>query len=143
MTYRESGKAEFLQLAEKIADFILGHPNMPKDLVPYWDFDVPSDSGEPRDVSAAAITASALYELGSFIPAKKKLYQEKASLMLASIADNYMSPSGGNKGFILGHSTGHKPNNSEVDVPIMYADYYFLEAVNRINKNSQSEKNLE
>jgi unsaturated chondroitin disaccharide hydrolase len=141
MTYRESGKAEFLQQAEKIADFILGHPNMPKDLVPYWDFDVPAGNGEPRDVSAAAITASALYELGSFIPAKKKLYQEKASLMLANIADNYKSPSGGNKGFILGHSTGHKPNNSEVDVPIMYAEYYFLEALGRKNNFNKSNNN--
>jgi unsaturated chondroitin disaccharide hydrolase len=131
-TYRETGNTEFLILAEKIAEFYLNHPNLPKDLVPYWDFDV-EPGNEPRDVSAAAITASALFELGSYIPSKKQAYHEKAVQIINSIAKNYSSPPGVNHGFILAHSTGHKPNNSEVDVPIMYADYYFLEALGRMN----------
>ncbi len=132
-TYRETGNAEFLAMAEKIADFYLSHPNLPQDLVPYWDFDVEPANGEPRDVSAAAITASALFELGSYLPSKKQFYHDKAIQMIKSMANNYSSPPGGNQGFILAHSTGHKPHNSEVDVPIMYADYYFLESLGRMN----------
>jgi unsaturated chondroitin disaccharide hydrolase len=132
-TYRETGKAEFLSMAEKIADFYLSHPNLPQDLVPYWDFNAEPDNSEPRDVSAAAITASALFELGSYLPSKKQFYHNKAIQMVSSMAKNYSSPPGGNHGFILAHSTGHKPHNSEVDVPIMYADYYFLEALGRMN----------
>jgi unsaturated chondroitin disaccharide hydrolase len=140
MTYRETGMPEFLVQAERIADFYLNHPNLPKDLVPYWDFNVEPGKGEPRDVSAACITASALLELGSFIPAKKGFYHEKATQMLKSLADNYLSPPGGNQGFILANSTGHKPHNSEVDVPIIYAEYYFLEALARKNNLNKSNK---
>jgi unsaturated chondroitin disaccharide hydrolase len=140
MTFRESGMPEFLVQAERIADFYLNHPNLPKDLIPYWDFNVEPGSGEPRDVSAACITASALLELASFIPAKKAFYHEKATQMLKSLAESYLSPPGGNQGFILAHSTGHKPHNSEVDVPIIYAEYYFLEALARKNNINKSNK---
>lgn len=140
MAFRETGLPEFLVQAEKIADFYLNHPNLPKDLVPYWDFNAVPGNGEPRDVSAACITASALLELASFIPAKKAFYNEKANQMLKNLAENYLSPPGGNQGFILAHSTGHKPHNSEVDVPIIYAEYYFLEALARKNNINKSNK---
>lgn len=140
MAFRESGKPEFLVQAERIADFYLNHPNLPKDLVPYWDFNVVPGNNEPRDVSAACITASALLELASFIPAKRAFYNEKANQMLKNLAENYLSPPGGNQGFILAHSTGHKPHNSEVDVPIIYAEYYFLEALARKNNINKSNK---
>ena len=143
MTFRESGMPEFLVQAERIADFYLNHPNLPKDLIPYWDFNVEPGIGEPRDVSAACITASALLELASFIPAKKDFYNEKATQMLKSLAESYLSPPGGNQGFILAHSTGHKPHNSEVDVPIIYAEYYFLEALarkNNLNKSNNKDR---
>lgn len=141
MTYRETGMNDFLILAERIADFYLNHPNLPKDLVPFWDFNVDPEKGEPRDVSAACITASALFELGSFLPARKHYFHEKATQMLNSISENYLSAPGGNHGFITAHSTGHKPHNSEVDVPIMYADYYFLEALSRKNALNKSNNN--
>jgi unsaturated chondroitin disaccharide hydrolase len=131
MTYRETGLPEFLEVAERIADFILNHPNLPPDLIPFWDFDIQDIKNEPRDVSASAIIASALFELGSFIPGKKDFYHEKASHILKSLASDYLSAPGENQGFVLMHSTGHKPNNSEVDVPIIYAEYYFLEALGR------------
>lgn len=140
MTYRETGITEFLKLAEHIADYILNHPNLPGDLIPYWDYDVQDLKTEPRDVSASAITASALFELGTFIPAKRDEYHHKASQILKNLSDNYLSAPGENKGFILLHSTGHKPHNSEVDVPIAYADYYFLEALGRQNKLYKSKK---
>ena len=105
---------------------------MPADLVPYWDFDAPGIPNDPRDASAAAITASALYELSTYAanPAKPQ-YLKAADKMLESLTNKYRSASGSNKGFILGHSTGSKPQNSEVDVPIIYADYYYLEALIR------------
>src|SRR5665647_136141 len=131
MCYRETGIVSFLYQAEKIADFILNHPNLPADKIPYWDFDAPATPSRPRDVSAAAITASALYELARFVPQKKEFYIQSADQILKSLNNSYSSKPGENKGFLLGHSTGSFPHNSEIDVPINYADYYYLEALLR------------
>ncbi|MCE1200089.1 MAG: glycoside hydrolase family 88 protein, partial [Marinilabiliales bacterium] len=78
MCYRESGIVSFLYQAEKIADFILNHPNLPADKVPYWDFDAAATSDQPRDVSAATIIASALYELAPLLPTKSATYKAAA-----------------------------------------------------------------
>jgi unsaturated chondroitin disaccharide hydrolase len=130
MCYRFTKDPAYLKQAENVTAFILNHPNMPKDLVPYWDFNAPGIPNEPRDASAAAVIASGLYELSGYSK-KRKLYLSKANQMLKNLATNYSSGDGKNKGFILGHSTGSKPANSEVDVPISYADYYYLEALLR------------
>lgn len=143
MCFRETQNQTYLQQAEKIADFYLHHKNLPKDLVPYWDFNAPGLPNEPRDASAAAITASALYELSEY-SLKGKKYRRAADRMVESLARSYTSPAGENKGFILLHCTGSKPGNSEVDVPINYADYYFLEALlrqkNRVSPSKRSER---
>ena len=133
VTYRLSDHIDFLKQAENIATFLLEHPNMPDDLVPYWDYDAPGIPDEPRDVSAAAIMASALYELCKYSE-KGAYYKEKADKIMESLGTTYASAPGGNYGFILGHSVGAKPMDSEVDVPINYADYYFLEALVRQKK---------
>ncbi|MCK4881160.1 MAG: glycoside hydrolase family 88 protein [Bacteroidales bacterium] len=133
MTYRLTDHINFLKQAEKIAGFLLEHPNMPDDLVPYWDFDAPGIPDEPRDVSAAAIMASALYELCSYSE-NGAYYKEKADKIMESLGTTYASAPGENYGFILGHSVGAKPFESEVDVPMNYADYYFLEAISRKEK---------
>lgn len=130
MCYRETGNRAYLEQAEKIAAFLLNHPRLPKDRIPYWDFDVPGMEKEPRDASAAAIIASALYELQSFSASGKK-YRMAADDIVNNLTTGYRSAAGSNKGFILEHSTGHKPANGEVDVPIIYADYYYLEALMR------------
>jgi len=130
MCYRYTKDAAYLSQAEHVASFILNHKNMPKDLVPYWDFDAPEIPNEPRDASAAAVIASGLYELTGY-SSNRKLYKSKADLMMQSLSTKYISPIGENKGFILLHSTGSKPSNSEVNVPISYADYYYLEALLR------------
>ena len=122
-----------MEQAEKIAAFVLDHPNMPNDLVPYWDFNAPNIPNEERDASAAAILASGLYEL-SMYSKNGKLYKEKANKILESLTKNYRSAIGENRGFILLHSTGSRPSNSEVDVPLSYADYYYLEALLRSKK---------
>ena len=130
MCYRETHDPRYLHQAEKVAAYILNHPHMPGDLVPYWDFDAPRIPDEPRDVSAAAVTASALYELSSFGKTNTG-YREKADTIMMNIEHTYASKPGTNNGFILGHSTGSKPSDSEVDVPLIYADYYYLEAILR------------
>lgn len=131
MVYRETGKQEFLQQAVKIADFMLKHPRLPEDLVPLWDFDAPGNLEEPRDVSAATIMASALFELAQFVPGENPDYKALANKIIENVAMKYMAEKGKKSGFVLDHSTGSKPHNGEVDVPIIYADYYFLEALNR------------
>jgi hypothetical protein len=103
---------------------------MPKDMVPYWDFNAPKIPDEPRDASAAAIIASALSELSTYSK-NGSSYRKSADKLIESLTKNYRSPIGENKGFILIHSTGSKPMNSEVDVPLTYADYYYLEALIR------------
>jgi unsaturated chondroitin disaccharide hydrolase len=139
MCYRETKNKAFLKQAELVSDFILGHPNLPADLVPYWDFNVPEIPNVPRDVSAAAIVASGLYELSTYSKNGKK-YRAAADKILENLTNTYRSPIGENKGFLLLHSTGNKPSNNEIDVPISYADYYYLEALLRAKKLKQGKK---
>ncbi|WPU91992.1 glycoside hydrolase family 88 protein [Mucilaginibacter sabulilitoris] len=139
MCYRETHNKVYLQQAEHIARFIFSNPNLPADLVPYWDYNDPAIPNVPRDVSAAAITASALYELSTYSKNGKD-YRSKADKIINILSTRYEAPAGSNMGFLLLHSTGHKPNHSEIDVPIIYADYYFLEALlrkQRLNKGQQ------
>ncbi|CAN5688450.1 glycoside hydrolase family 88 protein [soil metagenome] len=133
MCYRETNNPVYLQQAEAIAGYILNNPNLPADMIPYWDYDMPDKSTAPRDVSAATITASALYELSGYSKNSKK-YLQAANKILNNVIKSYRSPLPSNHGFILLHSTGHKPVDSEVDVPIIYADYYYLEALMRSKK---------
>ncbi len=131
MMYRLSRKAEYLNQAQKIASFILNHPHLPSDLVPYWDFDAPNIPNEPRDASAAAVIASALLELSAFVKNGEE-YFSKAEIILKTLSsDDYLAKPGTNGFFILKHSTGNWPKKSEIDVPIIYADYYYLEALKR------------
>jgi hypothetical protein len=131
LCYRETKNLAYLAQAENIAKFYLNHKNLPEDLVPYCDFDSKKIPNEARDASAAAIVASSLYELSTYTPDKKVYYQQKADKMLHSLSTKYIAPVGEAKGFILLHSTGSAPSNSEVDVPLNYADYYYLEALLR------------
>jgi unsaturated chondroitin disaccharide hydrolase len=129
MCYRETGDKRYLAQAQNIAKFIFSNPTLPKDLVPYWDYNDPAIPNTSRDVSAAAIMASALYELANY--SKGNDYKEKANTILSSIANNFKNPLNSNGDFLLLHSTGHRPAKSEIDVPINYADYYYLEALLR------------
>nr|WP_294897932.1 glycoside hydrolase family 88 protein [uncultured Pedobacter sp.] len=132
MCYRETGDSAYLNHAKHIANYILTTPKIPEDMVPYWDYDDPAIPNAPRDVSAAAITSSALFELAS--QTKSNYYETKAQKILESLSKHYKAPKDGDMGFILEHSTGHKPYNSEIDVPIIYADYYYIEALLRSQK---------
>lgn len=129
MMYRETGIKEFLTQAENIATFILSQPGISKGKVPYWDFNAPNIPNEPYDASAASIITSALYELSEYSGNKTEYLQTANKLFETLSSPDFSAPVGENKGFLLKHSTGHYPNNSEIDVPIVYADYYFLESI--------------
>lgn len=127
--YRETKDPRYLELTDKIYNYLFTHKNMPEDLVPYWDFDAPNIPNEPRDASAAAIIASALYELSTF---GKPEYKETADKIVASLSSpSYRALLGTNGNFLLMHSVGSIPHGHEIDVPLNYADYYFLEALLR------------
>lgn len=130
MCYRHTHDAKYLEQAEKVYNFIFNNRNLPEDLVPYWDFDAPNIPNEPRDASAAACTASALYELSTYLPDKG--YKGTADRIMKSLASpSYRAKAGANGNFLLMHSVGSFPHNSEIDVPMNYADYYYLEALKR------------
>lgn len=135
MTYRETKEEKFLDFAQKVTDVYLSR--LPEDLVPYWDFDDPAVPNAPRDASAACVVASALLELSTFVKdeTKAEVYRKKAEAMLKELSVHYQSENV-NDAFLL-HSTGHKPAGSEIDASIIYADYYYLEALIRAKKLMQ------
>lgn len=130
--YRETKDTKYLDQANHIADFILNNPNLPKDKIPYWDFDAPNIPHALRDASAAAIIASALLELSKYNKANSEIYIKVASTIIRNLSSpEYKAAVGTNGGFILKHSVGSLPGQSEVNVPLTYADYYFFEAMKR------------
>jgi unsaturated chondroitin disaccharide hydrolase len=129
MCYRETGDERYLGAAENIGDFLL--QNLPEDKVFYWDFNDPKIPDAPRDASAAAITASALFEL-STLSEKGDVYLQAARQIMESLSsEKYRATGGANGGFLIKHSVGNLPRSSEIDVAINYADYYYLEALKR------------
>ncbi len=134
--YRLTEQERYLDQALKIADFLINHPNMPEDKIPYWDFNAPDIPNALRDASAGAIMASALIELSGFAgPEKSMIYKSIAEKQIRSLASpEYLARPGENGNFILKHGVGHLPGNSEVDVPLTYGDYYFVEALMRYKK---------
>lgn len=138
MMFRETGDSSYLHHAKGIARFIMSHPNMPKDKVPYWDFNAPDIPHAKRDASAAAIMASAFIELSSLTketPDFSKQCLNMAEMQLRSLTSvQYLAKKGRNGGFILMHSVGNLPKGTEVDVPLTYADYYYVEALVRYKK---------
>lgn len=130
--YRETKDKKYLDQANHIADFILNNPHLPKDKIPYWDFDAPNIPHALRDASAAAIISSALLELSKYNKAKSESYIKVATRIIRNLSSpEYKAAVGTNGGFVLKHSVGSLPGHSEVDVPLTYADYYFFEAMKR------------
>lgn len=131
MCFRETGNRAYLTHAQHIARFLLNHPNLPADLVPYWDYNAPDIPKAPRDASAAAVMAAALYELSTYVPDSATQYVAAADKIIQSLTTHYRTAPGTHYGFLLKHSTGHLPGKHEIDVPLVYADYYYLEALLR------------
>ena len=122
-----------MDFAQKVADVYL--ERLPKDLVPYWDFNDPAIPDAPRDASAACVVSSALLELSTMVAnrEKAKTYRQKAEAMLKELSSPRYQSGDVNNAFLL-HSTGHKPNGGEIDASIIYADYYYIEALLRAKK---------
>ena len=134
--YRETKDRKYLDMANNVASFLLTHPNLPADKIPYWDFNAPEIPNALRDASAGSIIASALLELSKYADKQKsKEYISTAETIIQTLSsDQYKAAAGTNGGFILMHGVGHKPAGTEVDVPLTYGDYYFVEAMRRYKK---------
>lgn len=130
--YRETKDRKYLDQALKTFNMMKNHPRMPKDLIPYWDMDAPKIPNEPRDVSTASCIASALYEICTYDVKDAASYKKYADRIMESLSTPaYRAKVGTNGNFLLMHSVGSIPHNSEIDVPLNYADYYFMEALKR------------
>lgn len=137
MMYRETKDLAYLNQAQEIAKFIMNHPNLPADKIPYWDFNSPDIPNDYRDASAAAVMASGFIELSQLTPDKELAAQclHIAELQLRTLTSSeYLAAPFTNHNFILKHSVGHKPAGYEIDAPLVYADYYYVEALVRYKK---------
>lgn len=131
--YRYTKDVRYLQQAQHIAEFILKNPNLPANKIPYWDFNAPDIPNALRDASAASVMAAAFIELSQYTNSKEaRKYMKTAETMISNLSTpEYKAAAGTNGGFILQHGVGHKPAGTEIDVPLTYGDYYFIEACKR------------
>lgn len=149
MVYRETADTVFLTTAQRMAEYFISNIDVDNDPIPLWDFNAgqsgynPSWTPKPetdlmkKDASAAAIFASALLELADYSPTNQTRYIDIATKILNKLAsDEYLAAQGENANFILKHSVGNLPSGTFVDVPTIYADYYFLEALVRYDRKT-------
>lgn len=141
VVFRETGDPKYLEFAEKLVDVYL--KNLPEDYVPYWDFNAPDIPNAPKDASAACIVASALLEMSGFYGnGQGEKYKEAAEKMLCSLSSDKYQSRDTNVAFLL-HSTGHWPAKSEIDASIIYADYYYIEALLRLKRVNEGLRAVE
>lgn len=133
MMYRETGDEDYLRHAEKIAEFLLNHPGLPQDLIPYWDY-TGADRSTMRDASAAALMASALLELSTYSGQGKRYFAAAEKILQNLSAPEYLAEPGTHHNFILKHATGNYLRHSELDGALSYADYYYVESLMRYIK---------
>ncbi len=136
IAYRETGEKAFLDTAIKLSDHYINR--LPEDKIPYWDFDDPKIPNAPKDASAAAVAACGMLELSKLVKDEKlkEKYTNAAYSYIEELSTETYLSGNTNQALVL-HSTGHFPKNSEIDVPIIYADYYYMEALMRIKKEEE------
>lgn len=130
LMYRETQDNQYLAFAENIAAFILNHPNLPDDMVPYWDYHAPKIP-TMRDASAAAIMASAFLELSTYAENGDRYFKAGEKILKSLSSEKYLAQPGMNGHFVIQHATGNYLRGSEVDGTLIYADYYYVEALLR------------
>ena len=141
-TYRETGDKTYLEFAQNIADMFIAR-TATEDAIPYWDFDAPALADTPRDASAAAVAACGLLELSTFAENGEVYFNHAEKILKSLSSEAYLAAPGENQGFVLMHSTGSLAHGSEIDVPLNYADYYYLEGLQRyMNLKGIEYKNL-
>ena len=141
-TYRETGDKTYLEFAQNIADMFIVRTTT-EDAIPYWDFDAPALADTPRDASAAAVAACGLLELSTFAENGEVYFNHAEKILKSLSSEAYLAAPGENQGFVLMHSTGSLAHGSEIDVPLNYADYYYLEGLQRyMNLKGIEYKNL-
>lgn len=131
--YRETQDKKYLDFAQNIADMIMSRVKT-EDAIPYWDYDAPALENTPRDASAAAVTACGLLELSTMVEDGSRYFNYAEKILKSLSSDAYLAAPGQNQGYVLMHSTGSLAHGSEVDVPLNYADYYYLEGLQRYMK---------
>lgn len=133
MVYRFTKEKRFLDHAQKVTDIYLKRlKETSDDCIPRWDMDAPDSV---KDVSAACIVASALLELSDYVSADRATtYCDFATKTLSQLNSERYQSRDKNVSFLL-HSTGHHPAGSEIDASIIYADYYYLEALIKLYGN--------
>jgi unsaturated chondroitin disaccharide hydrolase len=140
MVYRETHEQRFLDFAQKVTDIYL--KRLPDDMIPYWDFDDPTIPNAPKDASAACVVASALLELSQYVNTEQSArYLDAAEHMLKSLSSTEYQSGDNNHAFLL-HSVGNHPAGSEIDYSIVYADYYYIEALTRLKNLEQKNSTL-
>lgn len=137
MAYRETADTILLHAARRSAQYFL--TQLPPDAIPYWDFALPNPEGEPRDASAGAIAAAGLLLLAEqeSVDSLAQLWKMGSRDLLRSLAAPPMLTREARHHFTLQHATGNAKRNHEVDVPLIYADYYFTEALCRWEQLSE------
>ncbi|WP_420319362.1 glycoside hydrolase family 88 protein [Gorillibacterium massiliense] len=130
--YRHTGDIAYLRASERVANFFIA--NLPEDQVPHWDFRTDAElAGEPRDTSAGAIAASGLLELATSLPESEgRCYRSAAERIICGLDEIYGTWNLPNHEAILLHGTGHKPAGQNVDVSLIYGDYFFVEAAAKL-----------
>lgn len=141
MMYAQTGIKRYLEQAKKVADYIIHHPNLPKNKIPYWDFNARYIPKDYRDASAGAIMASALLQLQGFVDEPlRSQYRQIAETQIRTLSSKeYLAKPGQNGNFLLKHSVGSYPAGEDVDAPEAYADYYYVEALLRMSHLLETE----
>jgi len=131
LAFRETRDRVYLDQSIRIASYILGHNNFPEDGIPYWDYLSPDIPNTIRDATAAAILASALIDLSSYSEIKQpEQYITIAEKIIHTMVTNgYIANRNENENFVLNQGVGSVPGNTEVGIPLIYGDYYLLEAL--------------
>ncbi|WP_284645142.1 glycoside hydrolase family 88 protein [Paenibacillus silviterrae] len=135
LSYRYSGDEAFLRTSKRMLHYYLEH--LPEDHVPYWDFDVPVDENTSRDSSAAAIVACGMLELLELLPAgdqDREWISAGLERTMDSLVKHYATIGETSEG-LLKHGSYHVRGNNGLDDYMIWGDYYYLEALMRLERS--------